>query len=192
MLPADSLLPLSTDKEGPLPPVVPPGSTSSMPFLSRRPAREYDLKFAALWQRMFVFQIDDHVSLWEPDVFLCTPIQSLLSTIHFPLSTFYLAMACLGCHPFTCRISNRPDHEPRAEAILYGATSMIGYQCWWGHVVPTGYQTASNYGLFYFDHIVYPLSTFSTFHSTLHSPLSTFHSHFPLSTLHYYTIFGFF
>jgi hypothetical protein len=110
---------------------------------------------------------------------------SPLSTLHFPQSTLQFSSAILS--------------PVRFKSARIGATSMIGYQRWWGHVVPTGYQTASNYGLFYFDHIVCPLHfihfplhfPLSTSHSplytpTLHSPLYTFHFplHFPLFTLH--------
>jgi hypothetical protein len=103
-----------------------------------------------------------------------------ITTPHSQLSTFH------------CPLSNslQPSfHLSDFKSARIGATSMIGYQRWWGHVVPTGSQTASNYGLFYFDHIVCPLHFLHFPLFTLHTPLPTPTFHSPFCTTITYLVF---
>ena len=107
-------------------------------------------------------------SRWHPS---CLSSRAWRFSLHaYPITTPHSQLSTFHC-PFS-NFLQPSFHLSDFKSARIGATSMIGYQRWWGHVVPTGYQTASNYGLFYFDHIVCPLHF-------LHFPL-----HFPLFTLH--------
>jgi hypothetical protein len=113
---------------------------------------------------------------------------STLSTLYFSLATFYLAMACLDCYPFTT-IEEELKLFYMAR-LAWSVTSASG-DTWFLLAIKLHLTTA-----FIISITSFPLSTLSNFHSTFHSPLSTptlhstlytfhFPLHFSLFTLHY-------
>jgi hypothetical protein len=106
---------------------------------------------------------------------------STLSTLHFPLTTLYLAMACLDGYPFTT-IEEELKLFYMAR-LAWSVTSASG-DTWSPLAIKLHLTTA-----FIISITSFPLSTLSIFHSplstpTLHSPLYTLHLP-PLFTLHF-------